>query len=139
MQVLKNAIKPFIVEDSAFYIEALKGFPGTFVNTSFDTLGEERIVKLLNNEKNRRALIESVLVYGNSVTKKLTLFTSYYHGTISDKPRGLNTKGWKITRIFIPDGEKKTLAENNNKEWRLFLYKFENNDHFEKFGKWFSK
>lgn len=41
-----------------------------------------------------------------------------------------------VTRIFIPKGSNKTLAEINNEEWAEFSDKFRRNDHYEQFGKW---
>lgn len=138
-KALKLCKKPFLIEDSAFYIESLNGFPGTFMKLAFDILGDNKITKLIKDEKNKNAYIKSVLVYANPEKKILKVFTGVYSGKISNTPLGLNLRGWKVLRIFIPKGYKKTLAQMNNIEWNKFLKEFIINDHFEKFGKWISE
>jgi XTP/dITP diphosphohydrolase len=138
-QALKKISEPFLIEDSAFYIECLSGFPGTFIKLAFDVLGEEKICKLVKDEENRKAYVKSVLVYGNPKTGKNKIFTGVFNGLVSDIPKGENSRGWKIVRLFIPKGSTKTLAEFDNSEWQKFLNDFQKNDHFEKFGKWISQ
>ena len=137
-QAMKLSKDPFIIEDSAFCIEALNGFPGTFINMTFDTLGDERIAKLLQNETNKKAYVKSILAYGDPKTGEIITFTGIYDGEIADKPRGDNMRGWKVVRIFIPKKWNKTLAELNDQEWKQFLDDFRKGDHFEKFGQWAS-
>ncbi len=129
----------FLIEDSGFYIEALKGFPGTFVKLAFDTLGDKRLTSLVKDELNNKAIVKSVLVYGNPKTKELKLFTGLYEGTIAPKPAGKNIRGWKVVRIFIPKGSDKTLAQLNKQQWQSFLDEFREHDHFEKFAQWITK
>lgn len=138
-QALQKIKEPFIIEDSAFYIESLGGFPGTYIKMVFDCLGDERIASLVGKEKNKRAYMKGVLVYGNPETCELKFFTGIYEGTIAKIPKGINMRGWKILRIFIPKGWKKTLAQLNDREWQEFLNKFRENDHFEQFAKWITK
>lgn len=138
-QALKKSTQPFLVEDSAFYIKSLNGFPGTFINSTFDTLGERKITDLVKNEANKKAIIKSVLIFGDPKTKKLKLFTGIYEGYIAEKPKGVNKRGWKVVRIFIPKNGSKTLGQLNDAEWQGFLEDFRKNDHFDQFGRWFMK
>lgn len=135
-QVMKKCDAPFIIEDSAFYIDALNGFPGTFVKMAFETLGEKNICSLIKGENNKHAFVKSILIYGNPQSGELREFTGIYEGTISDEPRGSNMRGWAVVGIFIPKGWNKTLAELDDNEWLEFLEEFRQGDHFEKFGKW---
>ena len=138
-QALNKLTENFLIEDSAFYIDSLNGFPGTFIKTAFDTLGEDRIVNLVKNEPNKKAIAKSVLAFGNPITKEIKLFTGTYEGEISLEPRGSNMRGWKVVRIFIPKGWNKTLAELDDNEWQKFLEEFRKNDHFDKLGKWLQR
>jgi XTP/dITP diphosphohydrolase len=138
-QALKKLKEQFIIEDSAFYIESLGGFPGTYIKMAFDCLGDERIVSLVGKEKNKRAYTKSVLVYGDPKTGDLKFFIGIYEGTIAKVPKGTNMRGWKVVKIFIPKGWGKTLAELNDSEWQEFLNKFRKSDHFEQFAKWATK
>jgi len=134
---LKETIEtPFLIEDSGFYVEALNGLPGTFIKPIFESISDERFLKLLDVKDSRKVTAKSVLVYSNPKNNETKLFLGYYEGVLSDKPRGSNKRGWAVTRIFIPNGWNKTLAELNDKEWNQFLEEFRKNDHFEQFGKW---
>ncbi|MCL5090906.1 MAG: hypothetical protein M1514_02755 [Patescibacteria group bacterium] len=136
---MEKAIDPFLIEDSAFYIEALGGFPGTFIKMAFDTIGEEKITRLVSFEDNKKAHTKSVLVYGDPQTQEIKFFTGVYEGTVSSEPKGNNLRRWKVVKIFIPKGWQKTLAELNDDEWKKFLEEFRQGDHFEKFGQWYQK
>lgn len=137
---LKNTLKEeFLIEDSGFYVDALNGFPGTFSKHVFDLIGDERFLRLLDKRDSRKVIAKSVLAYYNPKTKDIKLFTGTYEGTLSTKPRGSNRRGWMVTRIFIPKGSTKTLAEINDTKWQKFSDEFRKNDHYEQFGKWISR
>ena len=53
--VLKN--------DSGLFIEVLNGFPGVYTHYIDDVLGEDRVLKLLEGEKNRKVYFKEVLAY----------------------------------------------------------------------------
>lgn len=130
--------EPFIIEDSAFYIPALHNFPGTLIKLVFDSLGEERVTNLLKPGEDRHVQVVSQLVYHVN-GKAPQFFQGVYKGTLSDSPRGEHLRGWRVTRVFIPEGHTKTLAEMDDIEWQSFLDEFRVNDHFEKFGQWLLK
>lgn len=130
--------EPFIIEDSAFYIPALHDFPGTLIKLVFDSLGEDRVTNLLKHGEDRSVLVVSQLIYYVK-GKSPQFFQGVYKGTLSDFPRGEHMRGWRVTRVFIPEGHTKTLAEMDDAEWQNFLDEFRANDHFEKFGRWLSK
>ena len=137
-QGLKRLKSPFIIEDSAFYIKELKGFPATYVKMAFDMLGNERIVNLLHRSENRNASIKSVLMYANPTSGVTKTFLCNYPGSLSVKSVGKIEHGWRTEKIFIPNGWKKTLAQMTKKEWKIFLNEIRKNDHYEQFGIWLS-
>lgn len=137
-QALKQLATPFIVEDSGFYIKALKGFPGPMVKLIMGTLGDERLTRILNPEDSKEVEVASVAAYGDPATGEIKIFEGLYSGTIAEKPRGDITRGWLLTKIFIPRNGSKTLAELDDTEWAAFLEDFRKNDHFDKFGEWLS-
>lgn len=138
-QVMDSTTSPFIIEDSSFCIDALHGFPGTYVKMAFDTLGEARITKLLNPKESRKILIRSVLIYCDPIKGSMQKFMGHYEGILAQKPNGQMKRGWKTERIFIPKGWNKTLAQMTNNEWQIFLDEFRKGDHFEQFGLWIRK
>lgn len=97
--VLKN--------DSGLCIDALNGFPGPYTHYVDDTLGEEKILKLLDGEENRNAYFIEVLAYCKYNEEPIT-FTSITKGTIALEKQG--EYGWSWDFVFIPEGQTKTLG-----------------------------
>jgi len=112
MWYMKIVKKPVVADDSGLEIDALKGFPGVFSSRFME--GEdykkkmEKILKMLENEENRRARFVCYAVYaspdGIVVSAKGTV-----EGKISQNIRG--SKGFGYDPIFIPDGYEKTFGE----------------------------
>lgn len=138
-QVLSKTDRKFIIDDSGLYIKALNGFPGALLKTVHKTLGDEKLIKLMENEKNRNALFVNVLAFGDPKTRKLRTFLTEYPGMIARRAEGSRNIGWAIDRIFIPEYSNKTLAQLDDEEWKVFWKKFKNRLHYEKFGRWMNQ
>lgn len=108
--VLKN--------DTGLCIEALDGFPGPYTKYADITIGEDGILKLLANEKNRNAHFIEAFAYCE-YGKEPVIFTSITKGKIAYEKSG--TYGWTWDFIFIPDGEDKPLG-NYPDEKRFSLW-----------------
>lgn len=104
-QVLK---KPLFVEDVALSFSALKGLPGAYINDFSKVLGNDGLVELLKNKKDREAVASVVVAYIPKAGR-IYKFNGEVKGTIVKKPRGDKGFGWDA--IFIPNGEKRTFAE----------------------------
>lgn len=105
---------PIIVEDDGLFIDELNGFPGQYSSYSFETIGNEGLIKLLINSKTRIAYFKSVFVFydGNI----LQSFVGETKGKIAHRPMG---KGWGFDPMFVPDGIDLTfgqLHQENRKE-----------------------
>lgn len=135
-QLIDSVKAPFVVEDSGLYIEKLSGFPGALMKPVLDSIGETGLIKLMSGESYRCVLVKSVLVYCDPSEKTIKPFTGNYKGSLATAPVGEVTRGWKVSRIFIPHDGRKTLAEMNDGEWEEFLEDFKKDDHYEKFGRW---
>lgn len=103
--------KPVAVSDSGLEITGLNNFPGALVKFANETLGQEKIIKLLENEKNRRAFFVAAIAYCDG-PNKVEVFIQRDEGEIAMEPIGI---GWHFDRIFIPKGEKHTWAEIGRK------------------------
>jgi Xanthosine triphosphate pyrophosphatase len=116
MQAYKEFGKPCIALDSGFYIENLNGWPGTFVNFNLENLGLNGILKLLKNNKNRKAYFKECLAYYDG--KEIRYFYGVSSGRISEKLSKLNhEEQWsKLWRIFIPDNHDKTMSDMTKEE-----------------------
>ncbi len=135
-QAMQNATEPFFVEDAAFSVKALNGFPGPMIKPVLTAIGDERLTKMVGPDDTRDVEVAGVIAYGNPTQNEVKIFEGTYAGTLAEKPRGDNIRGWLLSRIFIPHGWNQTLAELNDEEWNRFLEDFRHNDHYDKLGKW---
>ncbi len=93
--------------DSGLVIPALNGFPSAYSKYVEETLTEDGIIKLMDGIEDRRAYFLEVLAY-TEYNQEPVVFVSKTNGTIAKEKCGEN--GWGYDRIFIPEGEEKTLA-----------------------------
>lgn len=116
-------IKGDIVKiDTGFYIETLGGFPGPYAEYVERKLDAQDILKMMNGKENRKAYYKEVLSYCEYEKEPIN-FITYTYGTISDEISG--TKGYNFDRIFICEGDNKTIA-NYEQEIRAEKYSHEN-------------
>ena len=132
--LLENAIKkakeyayfynmPVIADDTGLEIEALNGYPSIysarFYKIEFggrenlegrtkDTANNEKVLRLLKGEKNRKARFITYLVF--YIPNEYGVWAEgILNGRIAEKPIG--NKGFGYDPIFIPEGYQKTLGE----------------------------
>jgi XTP/dITP diphosphohydrolase len=86
-----------IVDDSGLFIKALGGFPGPYSAYVFDTLGNDRILKLMDGDTDRSALFRCAVGYCVPGEKAL-VFTGEVMGEISIK--GSGNAGFGYDPIF---------------------------------------
>jgi XTP/dITP diphosphohydrolase len=132
--------KPLIVMDAGFFVGSLNGFPMMFTNFVLETIGLEGILRLTEG-KDRNCEFREVLAYIESSRKKPKVFTRIVKGTLSKNIAGdLKTYHWsKLALVFIPDKEKKTMAEMTEKEFSIFRKRVDKHSHWEQFGEYYSK
>jgi XTP/dITP diphosphohydrolase len=126
-QILK---KPLIIEDSGLFIEALKGFPGPYTSYAYKTIGNEGIIKLMKDEKNRKATFKTVIAYKDQIIEKI--FIGEVEGKISENIKGL---GWGFDPIFIPQNHFKTYGEMSVEEKNEISHR---SKAVSKFAEWYS-
>lgn len=122
--------KAVIIEDDGFYISSLKGFPAQYSSFVYKTLGNQGLLKLMENETDRRAYFLSVIVYNDGLILKT--FTGKTEGTLS---RSATNGGWGFDPIFVPKHTSKTygeLSQLNRKS--VFSHRYKS---IEKFSKWY--
>ncbi len=103
---------PFFIEDSGLLIHALNGFPGPFSAFVFDKIGNEGILKLMADIKDRRAVFKTVIAFCSGVNEEPRLFTGIVEGRIADSIRG--SGGFGYDPIFEYEG--RTFAEMSTEE-----------------------
>jgi len=98
-----------MVDDSGLFIKALKGFPGVYSSYIMDCIGQEGILKLMENEKNREAYFQCIIAIGNSITDEIKLFEGKCDGKIGHV---VTSHSFGFDGIFIPRGYSKTFGED---------------------------
>lgn len=96
---------PLIVDDTAFEIDALNGFPGPFAAYVLDSIGNAGILRLMDGVKDRGASFTTAIAFADA--DGIQVFTGTIHGTITTEGRGQG--GFGYDPIFECNG--KTLAE----------------------------
>ena len=125
---------PCLKSDTGMYIEALGGLPGPY-NAYFDKqIGPEKFIKMMESEKNRKAKIEHCFAFCEP-GKEPVVFSGTSTGTIADECRGKDGRWHDF--FFVPDGEKRTLAEIGDEDQKLKASYY--GDAIHQFAKWWKE
>lgn len=110
-QARRSLGAPCFVLDSGFYIDALSGFPGSYVNYALSTIGVEGLLRLMQGRQNRRCAFRQCLGYFDGAQEHY--FTAENTGTLATEVRGAESaRQWSaLWHIFIPEGADRTLSE----------------------------
>jgi XTP/dITP diphosphohydrolase len=124
---------PVVAEDSGFFVNALKGFPGPYSSYAFKTLGSESILKLVGRNTDRTAFFLAAVAFC-SPKMRPRCFTGVVNGRLTGKPRGTN--GFGFDPIFMPNrGNRRTFAEMTTDEKNAMSHRALA---FRKFSDWFA-
>jgi XTP/dITP diphosphohydrolase len=99
--------RPVVVDDTGMSIVALGGLPGALVSWFLDSIGPEGILRLLGDNRDRRATVSTCIGYCDG--GEVRVFEGVIEGSVSLGLRGTN--GFGYDPIFVPMGESKTYAE----------------------------
>lgn len=117
----------FFIEDSGLFVDTLNGFPGPYSSYVFNTIGNDGILKLMENVESRKAHFKAVVAYFDG--KEVHIFTGKVEGEIAYEARG--TKGFGYDPIFLYHN--KTFAEMDTEEKNRISHR---RKAFEKFFSW---
>jgi non-canonical purine NTP pyrophosphatase (RdgB/HAM1 family) len=110
MQALKTAV---IVDDTGFFVDSLRGFPGPYAKYVNMTIGASGLVALLGGAHDRAARMVSCVGYCDP-NGETHLFTHTMAGTLAYIPAFVPDNAWRETlffSIFTPAGHDRTLGE----------------------------
>lgn len=127
--------KLVIVEDAGLFIKALNWFPGTYSSYVQDTIGNQGILKLMNdinNTKDRYAEFRSVIGYCAPNTEP-KIFLGKVSGSIAFEEKG--DKGFAFDPIFYVSEKDKTFGELITNEKNQFSHR---RNSIEQFFKWYN-
>lgn len=125
---------PVIVEDAGLSIEALNGFPGPYSSYVYRTIGNLKILKLLEGVENRDAYFTSAVAYNTAQMDEPLCFVGKVKGQILRRERGIS--GFGFDPIFTPLKCSKTFAEMTVREKNRFSHRALA---FREFAKWYSR
>ncbi|MFX1279009.1 MAG: RdgB/HAM1 family non-canonical purine NTP pyrophosphatase [Promethearchaeota archaeon] len=99
------------VEDAGFFVDIpLDGFPGIYSSYVLHTIGNEGILKLINNFDKSIAHFSAIIAFYFKPLGQTILFEGTVEGRVSKKMRGKG--GFGFDPIFIPNSiPNKTFAE----------------------------
>jgi len=101
----------FFIEDAGFFVDLpLGGFPGVYSSYILKTIGNEGILKLIDDFPESRAHFSAIISLYFKPLDKVLFFSGKITGKISETIRGEG--GFGFDPIFIPDSiPDKTFAE----------------------------
>jgi XTP/dITP diphosphohydrolase len=110
----KTQSLPTLVEDAALFVKALNGFPGPYSSYVLRTIGNEGLLRLMQNVSDRRAEFKSAVAFcAPNIQPKS--FQGVVEGSLSPEARG--THGFGFDPIFVPsEGDGRTFAEMETEE-----------------------
>ncbi len=113
----------FFIEDAGFFVDdPLKGFPGAFSSYVLKTIGNEGILKLINDYDITNAHFSAIIALYFKPLEEVFLFEGNVKGKVSKTIRG--TGGFGFDPIFIPDETPdKTFAELSMEEKNSFSHR----------------
>ena len=97
--------RPLMVDDTAFFIDALNGFPGPYAAYVLSTIGNKGILRLMEGALDRNARFTTAIAFADETG--IFVFSGTINGRIIPEPRG--SGGFGYDPLFELDG--KTLAE----------------------------
>lgn len=129
---------PIFVEDAGLFIDALSGFPGPYAAYVYRTIHNDGILKLVANEKNRKAVFQSVIAFcGEDTPDEPLCFYGESRGEITlTERREKGKSGFGFDPIFQPNGSTKTFAEMTIAEKNGFSHRA---IAIRRFAEWYTK
>ena len=112
--------KSVIVEDAGLFIKSLNGFPGAYSSYVQDTLGNQGILKLMNNFDDRYAEFRSVIGYCAPKSEP-KVFLGRVEGQIALEEKG--NLGFAFDPLFYVEEEGKTFGELTTEEKNQFSHR----------------
>lgn len=127
-----------LVDDSAFHIDALGGFPGPYIKYMLETIGIEGIMSIMEGKTDRGAYFLSSLVFIDDEGEMDIFEDAPYYGVIADEIDDFHSEiAWSaLSKIFIPTGSNKVLARMTSEDHGLVDKKDKHANSYEHFIHW---
>lgn len=130
--------KPVFAEDSGFFIDALKGFPGPYSRYVLETLEVDGILRLMQGVPDRSCRFISALTYIDELGHLQTFIDEAAVGRLSAQadptPIEVYSDWW---RVFIPEGADQPLSALPEGERAALMKHWSASSVYAQFGRWF--
>lgn len=124
VEAFKKCKLPTIVEDAGLFVEAINGFPGPYASYVYKTIGNEGLLRLMEQTENRKAKFQSVIAYCDEDIETPLCFKGEAVGEIVKEPRKARNKhGFGFDPIFRPLNSNKTFAEMDVEEKNKYSHR----------------
>jgi XTP/dITP diphosphohydrolase len=129
--IKEKLIGSYFIEDAGFFVDKpLNGFPGVYSSYVMKTIGNEGILRLIDDFEQTNAHFTSTIALYFEPQDKNYFFEGIVYGTISKSLRG--SGGFGFDPIFIPNAfpdktfaelttEQKNQISHRGKAWRAFI------------------
>ena len=111
--------EPLLVEDTGLFIDSLMGFPGVYSSHALQTIGNQGVLRMIDDNRSAHFLTVVALWTGEFVE----VFTGRCDGQISMEISGQD--GFGFDPIFIPDDDvlNRTFSEMTTIEKSAFSHR----------------
>ncbi len=110
LEARKFVSEALVVEDTGFYIDCFRDFPGIYARHVVKAIGLQGILKLVEGT-DRKAHFLSIVAFLPENSNEPLLFEGESHGKIAQTETNVIHKRLMYDSIFIPNGETKTYGE----------------------------
>lgn len=135
LQAFEKCHLPIIVEDAGLFVDALNGFPGPYAAYVYRTIGNKGLLKLMADNKDRKAKFQSVIAYYSSESKSPMCFKGEVKGEVIRKEKK-GKSGFGFDPIFKPEDSNETFAEMTTVEKNKYSHRA---NALQKFAEWYKK
>jgi XTP/dITP diphosphohydrolase len=112
IQAFRKCRLPVMVEDAGLFVDAVNGFPGPYASYVYRTVGNEGLLRLMENIDNRKARFKSVVAYLSSRSEPPKRFDGTVEGEIvRSERRKSDETGFGFDPVFKPNHSGKTFAQ----------------------------
>ena len=111
LEAFRRLRKPVLVNDFAFHLDALNGWPGAYVKTESERLGIGMFLQMLRRPEgghlSHRGRLANALGYMDAALAEPKVFAREIPGVLSPEAYAAlsEKKGAWVHTIFVPDGE----------------------------------
>jgi XTP/dITP diphosphohydrolase len=123
--------KPVVVDDTGFFVDSLKGFPGSYAAIVLKSIGYNGILQLMADKEDRTSKFVTAVGYCDK--DHLESFVGAISGNVTSEPAG--PRGFGYDPIFVPDGFTRTYAQLTLEEKVSVSHRTKA---FEDFLKWYT-